>query len=796
MNQFKKRKGFRPKEVLHKKEESDEEPDIILPTPTTKKSKLSEPIQALAFEEDADTNFIDKKTKESRHFKSRIERDKKKISGGIQMDQPKRPTIKPNIHQSYIKDILDEKRRQFEENPPEDEIIAITDDMEIEKEGEGEGDPRFPSKEEIEQTKAYRRQIQASQAQLKEDENAEDGLQSNQDYISLRKDLLNRYDDLSSSESDEYEPKNKDIIHFTTAIHNNTNNMNIEDENSNDNESLPERVIPSSPPLLPQEDVSSDSDEFSLNKFEKQMIERGRGAVFIPANNNNNYNNNNNQSRQQEETIPTMVSYEKIMNKLRKNLVTNQNIYDNNSRDIRRLENDLEQLNISEQTIEKDIVQINEEYIYTQELQQYIQAFSHCYTKKRPTILQAFNGISQLKKQYDAEFLTEMNLKNEDDVNLLKSKQALITRESPDYIYPSPTELQTSLGVFFKSELYYTKDGKQLRNPNNRDYLDTVYRQKKVNSIGNEVLTIKIRDYLSLFETLFINNEQTYSLLISKIEDHFSTLDSVLEDVSEQFSDYEQILNYFKTLRNQYPEDYKTLYIAQSLPSFLLPLLSIDISHYDPLGILPADISQTELKDMEFMNQLKLYIENTPIEEDKQIIPELFKILIIPYIKDDITYMYNPFISAQTDSILNLLNTLIAENISEAISKDLFLCIYLRLQLFVNDINVFVSRCTDITEEEIIERHYSQAIQLITVILKFKDIFTDDQMMFLISPLTDKLQRSLKIYILNDIYKPRGKMFCNYILSLIPSYWKSMTPPPCHVDNFKGILNTCKHFEE
>ncbi|CAF2900493.1 unnamed protein product [Rotaria sp. Silwood2] len=286
------------------------------------------------------------------------------------------------------------------------------------------------------------------------------------------------------------------------------------------------------------------------------------------------------------------------------------------------------QISLQQNTI--DYPQMEKSYQFYQRCRAYIYSFLECYNEKMVTIIKLEERWLQLYKQR-----TDM----------------IVTRRQEDF-KDQCHEYSIQKATAFINGTLTTNDF--------RTVLDQKRQRRTTEREARRLRRRKDREQTSTqhFDGMSTDDEENQSdinLFLKQKQEIVNEAEHLLDDVSDEFSQYRNIKTIFEQWKYQQNETYTDAFIEICLPKVFSPLIRREMIDWKPF-----EASCRALEDYNWYQDLLFYAvkDGRNEDEDFQLIPLTIEKVIIPKLTIIIENIYDPLSLKQTTNLVKTIENI------------------------------------------------------------------------------------------------------------------------------------------
>ncbi|CAF0955027.1 unnamed protein product [Rotaria sp. Silwood1] len=289
---------------------------------------------------------------------------------------------------------------------------------------------------------------------------------------------------------------------------------------------------------------------------------------------------------------------------------------------------EVSQLSLQQNTI--DYPQMEKSYQFYQQCRAYVYSFLECYNEKMVTIINLEERWLQLYKQ---------------------RADMIVTRRQEDF-KDQCHEYSIQKATAFINGTLTTNDF--------RTILDQKRQRRATEREARRLRRRKDREQTSTqhFDGMSTDDEENQSdinLFLKQKQEIITEAEHLLDDVSDEFSQYKNIKTIFEQWKYQQNETYTDAFIEICLPKVFSPLIRREIIDWKPF-----ETSCRAIEDYNWYQNLLFYgvKDGRNEDEDFQFIPLIIEKVIIPKLTNIIAHIYDPLSLKQTTNLVKTIENI------------------------------------------------------------------------------------------------------------------------------------------
>ncbi|CAF1119634.1 unnamed protein product [Rotaria sp. Silwood1] len=289
---------------------------------------------------------------------------------------------------------------------------------------------------------------------------------------------------------------------------------------------------------------------------------------------------------------------------------------------------EVSQLSLQQNTI--DYPQMEKSYQFYQQCRAYVYSFLECYNEKMVTIINLEERWLQLYKQ---------------------RADMIVTRRQEDF-KDQCHEYSIQKATAFINGTLTTNDF--------RTVLDQKRQRRATEREARRLRRRKDREQTSTqhFDGMSTDDEENQSdinLFLKQKQEIITEAEHLLDDVSDEFSQYKNIKTIFEQWKYQQNETYTDAFIEICLPKVFSPLIRREIIDWKPF-----ETSCRAIEDYNWYQNLLFYgvKDGRNEDEDFQFIPLIIEKVIIPKLTNIIAHIYDPLSLKQTTNLVKTIENI------------------------------------------------------------------------------------------------------------------------------------------
>jgi hypothetical protein len=382
-------------------------------------------------------------------------------------------------------------------------------------------------------------------------------------------------------------------------------------------------------------------------------------------------------------------------------------------KNIELIREDIKKTKESENNEKLKFEKLNDEYLFFQEIRNYIISLITCIDAKIETI--------------------EM-----EEENVLKNRENFYTTKLNEWIdYQKSKSIEINEILFSNTISNLIKEGKDIRN----------------NIIFNYESKFKLLKSSDDYDLGYDNVIEEFN----KISDfEYVKVNNILDDVRTEYSSIDQIISHFKVWKEKFPKSYEETYCEYSLQKVFSPYIRLELNNWNP-------ITDKSFDELSFFYSIMKYSE--------EMIPDLVKKIVLPIFIHSINYMFNPISEKNTirfQSLFKDISIYLDETNSNSIKK----CVVEKIKLIINEIVLTPSTNKFVVNKNMNERVYAfinnqfiLSVYLLRNILSWKVILDIEDVEYLYFYFVNT---KLSVFIKNHFDK---KNLFEQIIQYLPNDW-------------------------
>ena len=124
---------------------------------------------------------------------------------------------------------------------------------------------------------------------------------------------------------------------------------------------------------------------------------------------------------------------------------------------------------------------------------------------------------------------------------------------------------------------------------------------------------------------------------------------SIFNDTDDDFASIEVIKNRLETWKKDFPRQYEATFMGLSVPALFAPFVRLELLQWDPLDHAPTPLTQLHW----YVTLVEYGIHAPETDPDHMVIPSLVKNMVVPYLADLASKVWDPYNLGESRSLSN-----------------------------------------------------------------------------------------------------------------------------------------------